>query len=225
MNEFGACPQGHYCPAASYFSENGLDYRRIPCPSGAYGSAENSTEVAACTTCPEKKYCGSAGLSAVSGDCAAGYFCTSGATEAKPPNDTNTGLYGPCPAGHYCTGVSTDAAAPAACSSGQFSAVVGASGSSACASCPEGSYCPSTGLTEPYGECTPGYYCAEGASSATASSCSSGSYCPKGAAFEQTCPPGFYISYGGQSKCLTCPTGNTCVGSTKTPCPVGYVCP
>lgn len=46
--------------------------------------------------------------------------------------------------------------------------------------CTAGSYCSSTGLTQPEGECSPGYYCAFGAETSTPTDNISGGLCGKG---------------------------------------------
>jgi hypothetical protein len=46
--------------------------------------------------------------------------------------------------------------------------------------CTAGSYCSSTGLTQPEGECSPGYYCAFGAKTSTPTDNLSGGLCGAG---------------------------------------------
>lgn len=77
-------------------------------------------------------YCGSAGLSNVTGPCDAGYYCTLGATRSDPQNDATGGT---CPAGHYCpqgTGV------PQGCPPGYFTNATGNVDFSGCKLCTEG---------------------------------------------------------------------------------------
>lgn len=77
-------------------------------------------------------YCGSAGLSNVTGPCDAGYYCTLGATRSDPQNDATGGT---CPAGHYCpqgTGV------PQGCPPGYFTNATENVDFSGCKLCTEG---------------------------------------------------------------------------------------
>lgn len=77
-------------------------------------------------------YCGSAGLSNVTGPCDAGYYCTLGATRSDPQNDATGGT---CPTGHYCpqgTGV------PQGCPPGYFTNATGNVDFSGCKLCTEG---------------------------------------------------------------------------------------
>ena len=53
---------------------------------------------------PHCRYCESPGLAAVTGDCAAQYYCTARAEFAQPDDGTTGNI---CPAGKYCTGVSS----------------------------------------------------------------------------------------------------------------------
>ena len=79
-------------------------------------------------------YCGTVGLSVVTGPCTAGYYCTLSATRPDPQNDA-TG--GDCPVGHYCpdgTGV------PETCPPGYFSNATGNTDFTGCKLCTEGMF-------------------------------------------------------------------------------------
>ena len=54
-----------------------------------------------CKACPGGKYCETNGLSAPTGLCGAGFFCTKNALVSNP-GTLVPGSYGPCPAGSYC---------------------------------------------------------------------------------------------------------------------------
>ena len=58
-----------------------------------------------CFDCPGGNYCETPGLVLPTGDCAAGYYCTLGASTSTP-TDGLTGNV--CPLGHYCEVGSTD---------------------------------------------------------------------------------------------------------------------
>lgn len=65
------CPTGYYCPSGT-----GIDTQ--PCPAGTYGPTTGLRNVTECTQCDGGRYCASQGLSATSGQCTQGYYCTSG---------------------------------------------------------------------------------------------------------------------------------------------------
>ena len=74
-------------------------------------------------------YCETAGLGAVTGDCAAGYYCIGGATIPNP-TDNITGAI--CPEGHYCPdGTFT----PVACPSGYYLNATGSGSFEDCKLC------------------------------------------------------------------------------------------
>ena len=62
---------GYYCP---YGTGENLQM----CPAGTYNPVEGLASEDQCTQCNGGRYCQYPGLSAVSGNCAAGYFCTTG---------------------------------------------------------------------------------------------------------------------------------------------------
>jgi hypothetical protein len=84
---YGACPQGSYCPAATGVA--------IPCPSGTYSTLPSLITAADCTVCTAGSYCLASGLTAPQGTCNAGYYCPQG---TQMPNPS---LYY-CKAGQYC---------------------------------------------------------------------------------------------------------------------------
>lgn len=65
------CPTGYFCP-----KKTGADMQ--PCPSGTYNPNSGIARESQCVQCDGGKYCAADGLSSVSGDCAAGYFCEEG---------------------------------------------------------------------------------------------------------------------------------------------------
>lgn len=69
-------------------------------------------------------YCGQEGLSAVTGECAAGYYCPAAQVTDSPIDYI-------CPVAHYCE---TGSAAPTPCASGTYQ---NEQGQSECKTCPE----------------------------------------------------------------------------------------
>lgn len=80
------CPRGRYCPGSTGFNME-------LCPRGTYGPNEMLSASVECTPCDAGAYCDGAGLTAVSGQCAAGYYCQTGVDTAYPSNN-NTGFGG-----------------------------------------------------------------------------------------------------------------------------------
>lgn len=85
--------------------------------------------------------CDVPGLTAPTGMCDAGYYCTGGAILQNP-----SGLvYGDiCPVGHYCP---SGTSLPEPCPAGTYLSTDGATHESDCVSCPAGRFCASTGLS------------------------------------------------------------------------------
>lgn len=100
-----------------------------------------------CYACPAGKACEFLADSTAAADlpdCAAGYYCASGATTKYPFTDMST--YGPCPVGHYCiAGTST----PEPCVAGTFSNQMRAISADYCLTCPPGFLCATAGLSQP----------------------------------------------------------------------------
>lgn len=97
-----------------------VEYRQTPCPVGTYNPlTARTSEQDGCLACPAGKACEKKGLHDVSTlpDCAAGYFCKSGAI-SRFPDGVGTTQSGPCPVGHYCEAATTD---PEPCLAGTFS--------------------------------------------------------------------------------------------------------
>lgn len=160
--------------------------------------------------CTPGKYCEGDGLSLPTGPCSAGWFCNGSATR----NMTTT-HGGRCQPGYYCP-----------------------SGSNKMEPCSGGSFCATSGLSLPTGNCTAGYYCTLGAKVSTPNDgitggrCSRGHYCPTGSAFEHPCQPGYYLDSPGateRTSCKLCPLGKFCNGTgLEVPtanCSSGYYCP
>ena len=102
------CPTGYYCPVGTNYSSE------YPCPNGTFNSQTTKEQVSDCVSCTQGKYCGSEGLSAVSGDCDPGYYCIGGAADSNPTDGTTGNV---CPAGSYCPAGSFE---PEECPAGTY---------------------------------------------------------------------------------------------------------
>ena len=159
-----------------------------------------------CLACAPGKYCATTGLSAPTGNCDAGYYCTSGATRANPTDGANAFK---CVAGFYCP-----------------------EGSAYQIPCKPGSYCDSDFLGDVSGDCQEGYYCPEQSTSATQTNCPAGHYCDTGSSNPIPCPAGTYssaVNNKNVNACLDCPSGSYCESTGLTTwtgaCAEGYFCP
>ncbi|EGD79005.1 hypothetical protein PTSG_01976 [Salpingoeca rosetta] len=194
----GQCPEAHYCPEGSSAP--------TPCPPGTISAAVQASSNATCTACPPGFYCEAAGQTQAAAQCAAGYYCVSGATSPRPTDGVTGDV---CPAGTYCEAGSHT---PANCPPGSYNALTGQSN---CTTCPAG------------------FYCEEGASDYTATPCDAGHYCPNGTAHstQVPCPVGTYLNTTGaatEDACVPCTPGYYCpttglVQATLL-CDEGYYC-
>ena len=72
------CDSGYYCPAGTTHPA------QYPCPAGTYNPDAGQDSSASCRDCPAGEYCGVQGLSAPSGNCSEGWFCTGAAFQSMP---------------------------------------------------------------------------------------------------------------------------------------------
>ncbi|KAF8823043.1 hypothetical protein IE077_001112, partial [Cardiosporidium cionae] len=218
-----ACLPGFYC------NEFGVS-TPTPCFSG-YECKENSIfptickpgtiEVDnICVPCPTSYYCNSYGATEPTGPCAAGFYCSGGASSPMPVDQVylfNGALNGQCPQGHYCE---ENAIFPSPCLPGFFQNETMAT---KCLPCPAGYFCGDFGLINPSGLCSKGYYCKEKASSptpmdgATGNLCPIGHFCTSGTVSPIGCPIGTYSNKEGAFSCLPCIPGYFCGGNSITP--------
>lgn len=138
------CVQGTYCVQGSGFPVN--------CPKGMYGSAPQLTSLNDCTFCPPGQYCDSPGLTAPSGNCEPGYYCSNASEEAAPVGMAYGDI---CPAGSYCEEGSHQ---PTACDAGTYQPFSGRTNITACLDCDPGSYCNATGQAQVTGDCLEGEF-------------------------------------------------------------------
>ncbi|PIK41162.1 hypothetical protein BSL78_21986 [Apostichopus japonicus] len=227
--ECDTCPEGYYCTPVT--PENatlgyqacpmgtGLDWQ--PCPAGTYSPSEGLRKSLECLSCDPGLYCQGTHLTAPTGNCSAGYYCTSGVDQAQPGVDNTTinctcpeqtvftGEGGICPVAHYCPEGSS---LPLPCDAGTYNDEIA---QETCKVCPAG------------------YYCMMNSSEYSSFECPSGHYCPNGTtdAYEFPCPPGTYNSHqrsDAVEACLSCPKGTYCAGygnSNYTDlCDAGWYC-
>lgn len=173
MAEPTICPIGKYCELGSETP--------VQCPVGTYNPVTGGTSIAThCLKCPPGRYCQDKGLSAPSGDCAAGYFCLESAETSRPAaEDLISGRWGKCTRGNYCP-VATSYPYP--CPAGTFSNSEKLTAASECTPCTAGSYCLTRGLTVVTEVCDAGFYCPDGQAEPRndAYKCNPGFYCPAG---------------------------------------------
>ena len=118
-------------------------------------------------------------MTAVTGSCKIGYYCSSGAISDRPTLDTSTTTeanqkFGPCWTGHYCAAATT---APTPCPAGTYNDALMGESVTDCKSCLPGKYCAGTGNKVPDGDCDVGYYCPGGDSTnQPATQCAVGEY-------------------------------------------------
>lgn len=207
------CPDGHYCPEATGSGTAN------PCPLGTYNDLTKRTAAIDCRPCDPGSHCSGTGLTAVSGTCSAGYYCTVGSPSAQPGATAPTGYQtifpitsygGKCPAGTYCP-AGTPTAIP----------------------CRVGHVCPTEGMDETgmaANPCPAGRVCEAGLSAA-GPLCPAGHYCPAGSSAGTPCPAGTYLATEGAqavTDCLDCPGGQYCgspgLSSPTGTCSAGYLC-
>ncbi|XP_028563977.2 uncharacterized protein LOC114585457 [Podarcis muralis] len=235
----GKCDAGWFCISAAWtpqpFDLDNYTNGNCLCPATATGAKcspgsycpEGSPEP---ILCPPGFYCNAPGLSAPSGECAAGFYCTGGASSPKPLDEVTGNI---CPQGTYCP---VGSSAPTLCPTGTFSNQLGQSMLSECQLCPSGFYCEGSGLKAPTGECWEGYYCDNHQgplSDFTLYPCPHGYYCPPGTqqSTQYSCPAGTFGPRQRLKKiqeCQNCPPGKFCsspgLAAPTGDCSAGFWC-
>ncbi|XP_070552128.1 fibrillin-2-like [Ptychodera flava] len=211
------CPPGYYCQTGT-----GLDWQS--CPAGTFSNVEGLSEQSQCQACDGGMYCDSVHLTEPTGNCSAGFYCTSGVDRPNPSANNATvvdascacpeqsffrGVGGICPLGHYCP---VGSANPVPCEDSTYSDVVGRS---LCETCPAGYYCMANATEFASYPCQPGYYCPNGTRYST----------------EYPCPPGTFNGlFNGRTldDCQDCPLGKYCQGYGNSnytdDCMAGWYC-
>ncbi|EQC24780.1 hypothetical protein SDRG_17328, partial [Saprolegnia diclina VS20] len=209
------CPAGMYCPLGSALP--------LPCPLGTYRPNTLGQNVTDCTPSPGGTFSNATGLTAPTGVCSAGYYCTSTAFIATPTDGVTGNL---CPVGFFCP---LGSSSPLKCLSD-------------CQLCAPGQYCNTTGAVAPSGPCDPGYFCqfnnavARPTGISTVNGvqlgggiCPVANFCSGGSSAPTVCAAGTYSISTGASQCTPCPAGYYCPAGTSDysglACPQGYYCP
>lgn len=145
------------CPAGFFCRGSNVAGTESPCPSGTFSNTTGLVNATQCTPCTPGSWCGSPGLTAPTGLCGPGYFCSGGASSPQPndggltgdkcaagfvcgsgavaavPQLRVTGLQ--CPIGSFCV---AGAVAPQPCVNGTYQPLAG---QSSCLPCPAGQWC------------------------------------------------------------------------------------
>ena len=96
--------------------------------------------------CTPGQFCQFDGLSAPSGPCTAGYYCSGRASSPTPSGDDTGNI---CPAGYYCE---EGASVPVSCAPGTYSPSTGNKNVTDCLSCTPGEWCGDYNLTTTSGK-------------------------------------------------------------------------
>ena len=95
-----------------------------------------------------------------------------------------------------------------------------------CQPCTGGTYCGTTGLVEPSGNCSRGYYCPDNETISTPTptglECWVGYYCLEGSSAPTPCAPRFFSETVGSYACTPCPAGYYCTSGVS---PNKIICP
>lgn len=192
----GPCPEGSYCPLATDTP--------FPCPPGTFSNVTLLFDESQCLPCSPGSFCEGFGLTAPTGLCSPGYYCTFGSHTATPhANDTAGGV---CPIAHFCP---LGSVFPLQCEPGTYNPIIG---QELCQPCPAGFFCT-------------------GNSTNIELVCPVGHYCPSGTSFPEPCPAGTLNDLTGRSNisdCKSCPSGMFCGQSGLSipsgPCSGGWYC-
>jgi hypothetical protein len=207
------CGTGSYCPPASKHS--------VLCPIGTFSSRSGLANETECVQCTGGKYCARQGLTAPTGDCDAGFFCSNG---SSLPNPVALAFGDISPKGFYAPAGS---AQPMPCPAGTYNPSEGKVTLSDCISCDVGHFCNSSGLAAPTGVCPAGFVCVGGAITGLERPVLVGTYALAGSNNATQCPPGSFASAPAAGSCALSPAGFAAPGFGTVipqPCSAGYWC-
>ena len=164
------------------------------------------------------------GLSAPSGNCTSGWYCSGAAYMSAPTSPTTNVTFDPtcsCPDSNHTGGRCWPGTY---CPPGAYYPL----------GCEFGYYCTQYGLPAPQGQCDAGFYCDGNATRPDPPQrrCLPGHYCPRGSGTPTPCPEGTLStswSEENETACVACTAGQYCSGSANTavtgPCSPHYYCP
>ena len=228
------CPPGSVCPAATQAA------RQTLCPAGTFSAQSGLRATSQCTACSGGRFCATAGLTAPTGVCDAGFYCVRGVSVHAPAQSFSRGYScsvglgiwnatpvpvngDACPVGYACAAGSS---APTPCPPGSFLNTSRATSTAACQACTPGMTCPRNATTVPRTLCPSGYVCSGGNVNGLETPCPLGHTCGNGTAVPVPCAPGSYANLTGLAACKACPSRFYCLLGqiNPTPCPAGAVC-
>jgi len=147
------------------------------------------------------------GATTVTGECGAGYYCTTKATTTTP-DITVADVQGLCDLNQYCEKGSVT---PTDCSAGTFNNVYGSRTADSCLDCSEGFYCDGT---NPRTKCSGGYICAAltdvDPSTDSSLETTPGHFTGDGFPAEVDCEPGTYQDGTNSASCEQCELTKMC---------------
>lgn len=198
------CPAGYVCPAGTQSAA------QVACPIGTFSNVSGLANTTECSPCSPGSYCASAGLTAPTGLCSAGFVCRLSASGPSPV-DNVTGYA--CPSGAYCP---LGSPAETRCPPGTFANTTRNVALGDCKPCTAGFTCPDAGTVSPYRLCDPGFVCRGGDAAAT-ELCPLANSCARGSAVPVPCPAGTYANVTGLALCPVSPPGYFAPPATAAP--------
>jgi len=251
------CPEGRWCGPgtvtpvpcpAGYFCGPGTALPNASaCSPGTFSNASGLANATQCTPCSPGQFCARHALTAPSGPCDAGFYCTVGSPTPNPglnhseqavgtcaaptlygfpggPGLSPLAFGGRCPAGAYCP---LGSAAPVLCPAGTAANSTGNTAAGDCRPCLAGFRCPARGTVAPTLPCVAGHFCPGGQATGTELPCPVGTSCPLGSPAAVPCAAGSFANETTLAACRPCPPGFGCSMGTVFPalCLPGFVCP
>ena len=150
--------------------------------------------------------------------CQRGFYCTEGSGTATPGNPfydederRNIPAKGNiCQKGHYCDDNSSK---QFACPPSFYMPYIGAVSRNKCIPCPNGKYCPESGITTVESikyNCDAGYFCERISQTPRQYKCGYDKKCEFGSIYPVACRAEEYTPTQTSTECLPCPDGQLC---------------